>query len=251
MRLVRGLPHPALRGVVGEYADFAQRTDGAVETAEAASAGIVVIVDLDQGWRVEGEEFGSFAGGVYVRPVRVGHDGSACGIQVNLEPTALRRLTGVPAGELSERTVRLEDLFGRGAALLAERLYELPDSASRFAVLDAELLRRVAAAPVHPRPDVERAWSLLRASRGRMPVEELARSLGCSRRHLARRFAEGRGRVAEAGGQADPLRGGAAAPSRGFAACARGGALRLLRPGAHEPGVPAARGRATRTTAAT
>jgi hypothetical protein len=61
----------------------------------------------------------------------------------------------------------------------------------------------------------------------------------------------GRGRVAEAGGQADPLRGGAAAPSRGFAACARGGALRLLRPGAHEPGVPAARGRATRTTAAT
>src|SRR3954452_11742248 len=127
MRLVRSLPHPGLRGVVSDYADFAQRADGPVETAEAASAGLVLIVDLDQGWSVEGERFGSFVGGVYMRPVRVRHEGSARGIQVDLEPTNLRRLTCVPAGELWERTVGLEDLFGREAALLAEELHGLPD----------------------------------------------------------------------------------------------------------------------------
>jgi AraC-like DNA-binding protein len=125
-----------------------------------------------------------------MRPVRVRHEGSARGVQVNLEPTALRRLTGIPGAELCERTVALEDLFGREAALLAERLHGLPDPAARFAALDRELLRRLGAARPHPHPDVERAWSLLRASGGRMPIEELARRLGCSRRHLARRFAQ-------------------------------------------------------------
>jgi AraC-like DNA-binding protein len=125
-----------------------------------------------------------------MRPVRVRHEGSASGIQVNLEPPALRRLTGIPGGELWERTVGLEDLFGGEAALLAEELHGLPDSAARFAVLDRALLKLFAAAPPHPRPDVERAWQLLRASGGRMPIEELAQRLGCSRRHLARRFAE-------------------------------------------------------------
>jgi AraC-like DNA-binding protein len=190
MRLVRGIPHPGLRSVVSDYADFSQRTDGPLETAEAATAGLVLIVDLDRGWSVEGEPFGSFLGGVYLRPVRVRHEGSAAGVQVNLEPLALRRLTGIPAGELWERTVGLDDLFGPGAALLAERLYELPDAQARFAALDHELAKRFAAAAAHPRPDVERAWQLLRASGGRMPIEELARQLGCSRRHLARRFAE-------------------------------------------------------------
>jgi AraC-like DNA-binding protein len=179
-----------LRGLVGDYADFAQRADGPVETREAATAGIVLIVDLDQGWSVEGDRFRSFVGGVYMRPVRVRHEGSARGIQVNLEPAAVRRLTGVPAGELRERTVGLEDLFGPEAELIAEELYELPDPGARFAALDRELLRRVAAAPPHPHPDVEFAWQLLRACGGRMTIEELARRLGCSRRHLARRFAE-------------------------------------------------------------
>lgn len=190
MRLIRSLPHQGLRGAVTDYADFAQRADGPVETGEAATAGLVLIFDLDAGWTVEGERFGSFAGGVYMRPVRVRHPGSARGVQVNLEPTMLRRLTGIPARELAERTVGLSDLFGAEAELLAERLYELADPRARFELLDWSLLKRVGDAPGHPFPDVEWAWRLLRSSGGRIRIDELARRLGCSRRHLARRFAE-------------------------------------------------------------
>jgi AraC-like DNA-binding protein len=190
VRLVRGTPHPALREIVGGYADFAERTGAPRETGEAPGRGIVVIVDLDIGWTVEGERFGSFAGGLYARPVRVRHEGSSRGVQFDLEPPAVRGLLGVPAGELSNRTVSLDDLMGPGAAHLAERLHAAPDSVARFAVLDEVLLRRLSRAPARPRPDVERAWALLRASGGRVRIEELARALGCSRRHLAARFAE-------------------------------------------------------------
>ena len=65
MHLLRALPHPALRAVVGEYADFSERTGSPRETSEAPGRGVVVIVDLDEGWTVEGGRFGSFVGGLY------------------------------------------------------------------------------------------------------------------------------------------------------------------------------------------
>lgn len=189
MHLVRGRPHPQLTGLVSGYADFAQRAAGPVETREAANAKIVVIVDLDEGWTVEGERFRSFAGGLYPRPVRVRHEGSAAGVQIDLEPVAARSLLGVPAGELSGRTVGLEDLLGRRADNVAERLHGAADPAERFAILDEVLRRALAGAREGCRPDTRRAWALLEASGGRMRVEELAAALGCSRRHLVNRFA--------------------------------------------------------------
>jgi AraC-like DNA-binding protein len=151
---------------------------------------VVIIVDLCSGWTVEGERFGSFAGGLYARPVRVRHEGLSRGVQFDLEPPAVQALLGVPAGELRERTVSLEALLGADAARLAERLHEARDAPARFAALDEVLLRRMARARVAAAPDVDRAWALLRASGGRIRVEALARALGCSRRHLATRFAE-------------------------------------------------------------
>jgi AraC-like DNA-binding protein len=190
MRLDRARPHPALRGIVGGYADFEERPGAPRESAEMPGRGVVVIVDLDRGWTVEGERFDSFAGGLYARPVRVGHDGSSRGVQFDLEPPALRRLFGIPAGELSETTVGLDELFGADAARLAERLHDAPDPAARFRILDEVLLERAAEAPRVLRPDVERAWQLLCASGGQIRIDALADALGCSRRHLVNRFAE-------------------------------------------------------------
>ncbi len=190
MYLARGRPHPALAGIVGEYADFADRTGEPTETGEMPGRTVVVIVDLDAGWTVEGERFGSFAGGVYARPVRVRHEGSMRGVQFDLEPPAVHALLGVPAGELGHRTVALEDLLGAEAGLLAERLHDASGAEARFRAIDEVLLRRLDRARASPRPDVARAWKLLRESGGRLAVGALAEALGCSRRHLADRFAE-------------------------------------------------------------
>jgi len=111
-------------------------------------------------------------------------------VQFDLEPPAVRALFGVPAGELAERTVGLDELLRADAARLAERLGGAPDATARFAVLDEVLLRAAGRARPPVRPDMERAWSLLRTSGGRVRIETLAETLGCSRRHLAKRFAE-------------------------------------------------------------
>jgi AraC-like DNA-binding protein len=190
VHLVRGRPHPALAGAVTAYADFADRSGSPRETGEVPGRSVVVIVDLDAGWTVEGERFGSFAGGLYARPVRVRHEGSAAGVQLDLEPPAARALLGVPAGQLAGRTVGLDDLLGAEAPRLAERLHGARGAAERFAILDEALLRALAPARAMARPDTQRAWALLCATQGRVRVDAVAHALGCSRRHLARRFAE-------------------------------------------------------------
>jgi len=190
VHLIRGRPHPELTGLVGSYADFSQSAAGPVETREVATARIVLIVDLQDGWTIEGERFRSFAGGLYPRPVRVRHEGSAAGVQIDLEPVAARALLGVPAGELANRTVGLETLLGRRADDVAERLHGATGAEERFELLDTELRRALAGARHACRPDVLRAWTLLVRSGGRMRVGELAAELGCSRRHLVNRFAE-------------------------------------------------------------
>lgn len=174
---MRGQPHAVLAGIVSDYADFAERTTAPRETAEIPGRSIVVIVDLDAGWSVEGERFDSSAGGFYGRPVRVRHEGSAHSVQFNLEPPAARTLFGVPAGELRERTVRLEDLLGREALLLAGELHGARDTDARFAALDRALLNRLRSGRSPQRPDVARAWTFLRASSGQIRIEALARAL--------------------------------------------------------------------------
>lgn len=189
MHLVRGRPHRGLAGIIGEYADFAERTSGPRETRELPGPGVVVIIDLDAGWSVEGTRFSSFAGGLYGRPVRVRHEGSSRGVQFNVEPPATRALLGVPAGEFAHRTVALDDILGVEAAAIAERLDDAADAGARFEILDEVLMRMLARARP-TRPDVERAWRLLRSSGGQMRIEALAAGVGCSRRHLAKRFTE-------------------------------------------------------------
>lgn len=189
MELTTGTPDRRLDGVAFGYSDFAYRGQPE-ETLEGPGRSVTVVVDLDRGWTVEGQRFRSFVGGVYGGPVRVRHEGSFRGVQFELEPPAVRRLLGVPAGELLRTTVELDQLLGRDAERLAERLHDAPDAATRFAIVDDLLLPRLRDAPPPRHPDVERAWSLLRASGGTIRVDALADALGTSRRSLATRFAE-------------------------------------------------------------
>jgi AraC-like DNA-binding protein len=78
-------------------------------------------------------------------------------------------------------------VLGVDAGELVERLACEPGWSHRFAVLDRFILGRVERAR-RPSPDVDWAWRRLRATGGLVAVGELARELGCSRRHLIERF---------------------------------------------------------------
>jgi len=180
---------PALRGVVRRATDFEEWTGRPLRRVEAPLLGVVMIVSLGPDIVVGGERVGSFAAGLWDRPVETGHDGEQRGYELYLDVLGARRLLGVPMAELANRLVRLEDLFGPRAGELVERLAEAPDARARHALAQAVLARRLTdARPVAP--EVAHAFGRLRATFGAARVEALAEEVGWSRRHLASRFRE-------------------------------------------------------------
>jgi AraC-like DNA-binding protein len=178
-------PAPALRGGVQRYCGYVEHTAAPLRRREAATATVTLILSFGPRIRVDGALHGSFVAGLSDVPATTEHDGIQYGLELNLSPLAARRLLGVPMHELVNRVVALDDVLDCGTLL--EELAEAPGWAARFARLDAELLRRLDAAPA-PHPAVRAAYARLAATRGAVPVGVLADELGWSRRHLAARF---------------------------------------------------------------
>jgi AraC-like DNA-binding protein len=92
---------------------------------------------------------------------------------------------GVPARELLDRTVALEDVWGLGASHLAERLGAAASPEEALAVLTTAVARRLP--PAGELDGLVRA-AALRAARPRASVEALGDGLGVGERQLRRRF---------------------------------------------------------------
>src|SRR3954462_10424079 len=115
------LPAPA--GGVGG-AGFRER-GAPLRRREVPLAGAVIVLSLGPDLWVDGGWTGSFAAGLYDRPVVTGHSGAQAGLQLDLSPLVARRLLSVPMSELFNRTVDLEEVLP-GAGELTERAAEAP-----------------------------------------------------------------------------------------------------------------------------
>lgn len=170
---------------VGRAVGFEERGAPSIRT-EVPVPGIVLVLSLGPPMLVDGGWTGSFAAGQYLRPVVTGHGGEQTGLQLDLSPFAARALLGVPAEELTDRVVALEDLLP-GVSLLSERVAAAPTWGRRGEIVEEALARRLADAQA-PAPELQRAYGAIVASGGQVRVEALAREIGWSRRHLAARF---------------------------------------------------------------
>lgn len=179
-------PAPALDGVVVRAADFHER-GAPVRRLEKPLVGAVLLVSLGPDLEVDGRATGSFAAGLWDRPISTGHFGEQAGYMLYLEPAGAERLLGVPMAELTNELAPLDALLGRFAGELAERLAQAPGPVARHAIAQRLLAARLADGPG---PSAEVRWVLdrLRRSRGNARVEALADELGWSRRHLSARF---------------------------------------------------------------
>jgi AraC-like DNA-binding protein len=172
-----------LQGAVRRMVGWRER-GAPLRRLEPATTATPVILMLGPRISIDGDPVGSFAAGPYLRPVVTEHAGEQEGIQVDLEPLAARRLLGVPMAELAARCVPLDELVGKE---LTDWVGDTPGWPERFARVESALRRRLAESdPV--RPEVAWAVGRLHATAGRVRVEELARELGWSRRHLAAQF---------------------------------------------------------------
>jgi AraC-like DNA-binding protein len=190
-----GGPHPLLAGIVRRYCGYDHACTGATRRREVAQDEVTIILSLGPLLWVGGpdhpaERYGSFVAALTDTFAITEHEGALRGIEVNLSPLGAHMLFGVAMHELSSQLVLpLDDVLGAEASELVERLESARSWRARFAILDGFIVRRVQQAR-RPSPDVEWAWRRLRATGGQVPVGELARELGCSRRHLIGRFRE-------------------------------------------------------------
>jgi AraC-like DNA-binding protein len=194
--MVHGAPDPRLRGHVLSYCSYDERTSSFVRRRELPSVRVVLIINLGEpirvfapgasGWSDQPE---GFLAGLHDTYAVTETSGSQGGVQVDLTPVGAHLLLGVPMDELAQRVVTLEEMFGRGGPLLREAVAVAPDLAGRFAVVDEFLLTLLDRAR-SPVPSVTRALGRLHESGGTVPVGVIAAEIGCSRRHLIRRFRE-------------------------------------------------------------
>lgn len=131
--------------------------------------------------------YDALVGGMHIQPALITHSGRQWGVQVSLTPLGARALLGVPAAALASWDAHLEDVIGTAATDLTERLRASPDWLGRFAAVEGALLRLVQSDATLT-PEVAEAWRLTTDGNGRLRVEELARRVGWSSRHLGKRF---------------------------------------------------------------
>jgi AraC-like DNA-binding protein len=134
------------------------------------------------------ERYRCVVGGLQASSALINHDGNQEGVAIELTPVGCRALFGMPARELWNMSGELEDVVGGPALELWERMQLARDWDERFAVCDDVFSRLLVEDELEPA--LRRSWQLLVGSAGTAPVGQLAETIGWTRQHFARRFAD-------------------------------------------------------------
>lgn len=131
------------------------------------------------------DSYRTVLGGLQASAALIGHDGDQEGVAIELTPPGFHALFDMPASELWNLSLELEDVDPLRAELW-ERLQGTVDWPERFRICDEVLGHHVRCPEATSTVDV--AWKLLAASAGTTRIGVLADEVGWSRQNLTRRF---------------------------------------------------------------
>lgn len=135
-----------------------------------------------------GAELPCLAMGATCSPTRLMFRGAIEQVCVTLRVGAASSILGVPARELTDRGVALEDLWGASALSLLDRLSSLEDAGARVLMVSQALRERLHRAPSPASRAVREAIRRIARASGLVIVRELASELGLSERRLQQLF---------------------------------------------------------------
>jgi AraC-like DNA-binding protein len=189
-------PDPCLEGIVsGEYQGWKESSKRVVRRREVPICEIPWIINFGAPFgfidpfrpELPPRRLNTFVAGVYDSFVIIESRGDSCCIQVNFTLLGARRVFQLPLGELANRTLGLDDLYGDRAARVIEALAHAADWDRRFELLDSLIVSRIAAAQT-PRSEIRWAWRLMQEANGSSEIGSLARELGWSHKHMIATF---------------------------------------------------------------
>lgn len=193
--LLRRVPPTWLRSFVHEIQGYEEEGGQPVLRKELPSGVVPMILVFGPGFALH-DAHGrraprpldrSFIAGLHESFALVGSIGRALCMQVDFTPLGARRFLGMEMQALAGQVADLSALIGAEADCLEERLYEARSWSARFAILERLLTERL----TRPTPEsglVKAAWMQIEACGGDVAIGCLARSLGCSRKHLVTLF---------------------------------------------------------------
>ena len=193
MEYVSQVPRPPLDGLIDDLYYLAGTPPYTRLTLPPAPSGLL-IVNLGAPLRIRtGLETAEYADGcVITMPTRAyefGYPSRTRSVGVHFKSWGLAPFLPMPAAELCDRPVTIEQVWGRPAvAELRDRLATANGPHEMLTLLEAELQRRL--------PEsaglglVRHTSSIIAATRGAVAIGDLSEAAGVSSTHLARRFKE-------------------------------------------------------------
>lgn len=193
--LWRRAPAPPLVPFVQEIQGYEEWGGRPVARQELPMAGVPLIIVLDHHFALhEGTNARAirrlqspFVAGLHTRPAIVSSPGVAFTMQVDFTPPGARRFLRTDLCELRDRVADLSAISALLTDTLVGRLREARSWPDRFALLESWLARRILL-DHHADPRVEASWRAIDASAGNVRVDDLAASLGVSRKHFSTLF---------------------------------------------------------------
>src|SRR5688500_17937427 len=127
--------------------------------------------------------------GTMTRPLVVTGSTDDSFVGVRFRPARATAMLRLPASELTDLRVALDDLWSDAAAV-RDRFARAAGATARVAALEQVLMARLAHSANVEHRDVDEAVRRIIESGGSLGITKLAPSLGVTRQHLARRFAD-------------------------------------------------------------
>jgi AraC-like DNA-binding protein len=187
------VPRPPLTGLIDDLY-YLQGSPPYARLTLPASPAALLIVNLGAPFRIRaGAGTAEYADGCVVttstRAWEFGYPPGTRSVGVHVKPWGLAPFLPMPAAELSDRPLTLEQVWGRPAvAELRERLAAADEPHAMLTLLEEELMRRLC--ETAGLGLVRRASSVIAATGGAVAIGDLSVAAGVSSTHLAQRFKE-------------------------------------------------------------
>jgi len=186
---VSRVPRPPLDGLIDDLYYLAGVPPYAKLTLPPMPAA-VLILNLGAPFRIETAEYADgYVAAMLTRAIEFGYPPHTRSVGIHFKPWGLAPFVPMPAAELRDRPVTVEQVWGRRAsAELRDRLATAAGPHEMLTLLEGELLRRLR--ETDGLGLVRYASSVIAAATGAVAIGELSTAAGVSSTHLAQRFKE-------------------------------------------------------------
>jgi AraC-like DNA-binding protein len=188
------MPRRELSGLVSRITGYSENGWRLTEAVEMAALVVPLVISFGAPFSIalgrkphSGDDFASFAAGLYAGHVVMNSAGCSACVQIDLTPLGAYRFFGLPMRELSSCMVTLDDLADGEINLLRRRLEDLSDWGARLDLAEGFVLDRLRRGPAIS-PAVASAYRELAFCNGNVRIAMIAKRLEWSRKHLSQRF---------------------------------------------------------------